>query len=230
MVLVATIGHAGRQSTMLGLRRFWSQSIRLTCRTCDLPAPVALDEAMAAPAGQIARAVDAELADQEVRAHHAGGASAGGEHLDIGDHPHGARLRRLRPGIAGAQAVDAVFHAPAVVERDRDLAPRIAGLGRARHPVDAFRRVHREPFVEAELVEQPRLPLEQQAETVALGRIVDDQIVALPVGEALDQLAVERVGDVVRAERRIVGELHARLTARAARRGWASPSSAASTP
>ena len=70
--------------------------------------------------------------------------------------------------------------------------------------------IEREPFVEAQLVEQPRFPLEQQAEAVALGRIVDVRVVALPVGEALDQLAVERVGDVVRADRRIVGELHAR--------------------
>ena len=43
-----------------------------------------------------------------------------------------------------------------------------------------------------ELVEQARLLLDQHAEAVALRRIVDRALVALPVGEALHQLAVER--------------------------------------
>ena len=56
---------------MLGLRRFWSQSIRLTWRTAISQRPSRLDEAVAAPARQIARAVHAEFADQEIGAHHA---------------------------------------------------------------------------------------------------------------------------------------------------------------
>ena len=107
------------------------------------------------------------------------------------------------------QPIRRVFHAPAIVEGDGDLAPGIAGLRRARHPVDAFRRIHRQPFVEAKLVEQARLLLDQHAELIALGQIVDGQLIALPVGEVLDQLAVERVADVVGADRGIVGELHA---------------------
>src|SRR5262245_7262973 len=75
-------------------------------------------EAMAAPAGEESRPVHAELADQEIRADHAGGAGVGLEHFDVRDHTHRARLRRLRPGITGAQAVDPVFHPPPVVEGD----------------------------------------------------------------------------------------------------------------
>src|SRR5262249_21431804 len=156
----------------------------------DFPAVRGFGEAMAAPAREVARAVDAEFADQQVGAHHARVALLGGEYLDIRDHAHGAGLGRLRPGIAGAQPVDAVLHAAAVVEGDRDLAAGVAGVRRARHPVDAFRRIHREPLVEAQLVEQARLLLDQHAEEVTLRRIVDREIVALPIGEVLHQLAI----------------------------------------
>src|SRR5713101_1792342 len=99
----------------------------------DLPAVLfTLHKTVAAPARQQSRAVDAELADEEIRAHHAGVALLGGERLDVGDHPHGARFRRLRPGIARAQAVDAVLHAPAIVEGDGNLAAGIARRGRSR--------------------------------------------------------------------------------------------------
>src|SRR5713101_1219251 len=106
------------------------------------------------------RPIHPKFADQKVRADHADGLTAGGEDLDIRDHPDGARFRRLRPGIAGAQAEDAVLHAPAIVERDGDLAPRIAPLRRGWHPVEAFRRVESEPLVKAELIEQPRFALQ----------------------------------------------------------------------
>src|SRR5262249_9126528 len=61
----------------------------------DQPALGALDEAVAAPAREIARAVDAKLADQEIRAHHAGLFVGGREYLDVRHHPHGAGFRRL---------------------------------------------------------------------------------------------------------------------------------------
>ncbi len=175
----------------------------------DLPASRALDEAVSAPAREVARAVDAELADQVVRAHHAGGTVVLRlEHLDVADHADGARLRRLRPGITGAQTIDAVLHAAAVVEGDRDLAPRIAGVRRSRHPVDAFGRVHCEPVVEAQLVEQPRLLLDQHAEAVTLIGVGDCELVLLPIGEIRDQALIELLVDVIRADRGIVGELH----------------------
>src|SRR5262249_49693493 len=43
----------------------------------DLPAIRRAHEAMAAPAGEEPRPVHPELADQEIRAHHAGGAGVG---------------------------------------------------------------------------------------------------------------------------------------------------------
>src|SRR4029453_253566 len=54
----------------------------------DFPAMRGAHEAVAAPAGEESRPVHAELADQEVRADHAGGARVGFEHLDVGDHAH----------------------------------------------------------------------------------------------------------------------------------------------
>src|SRR5215475_1026457 len=87
----------------------------------DFPAMRGAHEAMAAPAREITRAIHAELADQEIRADHAGGACVGFEHFDVRDHAYRARFRRLRPGIAGAQAVDPVLHAAAVIEADGDF-------------------------------------------------------------------------------------------------------------
>src|SRR6266540_1361469 len=174
--------------------------------------------------------VHAELADEEIGTDHAGGAVFRGENLDVRDHPDGAGLRRLRPGVSGAQAIDPVFHAPAVIERYGDLAPGISGPGRSWHPVDAFGRIHRQPFVETKLVEQPRLALDQQPEPVALLRRRDRHLLALPIREVLDQLAVELFGDVIGTDGGIVGGLHLTLTARAGRRASASPSSAASIP
>src|SRR5262245_2762700 len=95
----------------------------------DLPAMRRAYEAMAAPAGEESRPVHAELADQEIRADHAGGAGVGLEDFDVRDHAYGARFRRLRPGIPGAQAVDPVFHPPPVVEADGDF---LAGIARFR--------------------------------------------------------------------------------------------------
>src|SRR5581483_1368564 len=118
--------------------------------------------------------------------------------------PHGARLGRLRPGIAGAQPEDAVLDAPAVVERDRHFAPRIAAVAAGWHPVDELGRIHGEPLVEQELVEQPRLLFQKPAKAVALGRIVDGEIVALPAGKVLDQPAIIGVVDVVGGQRWIV--------------------------
>src|SRR6266849_237851 len=176
----------------------------------DFPAVIfILRKTVAAPARQKPRAVDAELADEEIRAHHAHRARTGGEHLDVGDHPHGAGFRRLRPGIARAQAVDAVLHAPAIVEGDGNLAAGIACCGRSRYPVDAFRHIHRQPFVEAKLIQEPSLALDQHAEMIAHGWIVDRELVLLPVGEALHQVLVELLVDVIGAERGIVGELRA---------------------
>ena len=121
----------------------------------------------------------------------------GGEHLDVGDEPDGARGRRLRPGKACLQPVDTVLEPAPVIEHDRNLTPGIAGIGRRRHPIDALGRVHREPFLVAELVEEPRLALHQAAELVANGEVGEHAGVVLPVGEILDELAIERVGDVV---------------------------------
>ena len=68
---VQAVTSTSRQSTMLGLRRFWSQSIRLTCRTWISQRSCRAHQAMAAPARQKSRSVHAKLADQEIRAHHA---------------------------------------------------------------------------------------------------------------------------------------------------------------
>src|SRR5688572_13368321 len=69
----------------------------------DFPFAGTFGKAMAAPARQETHAVRTEFADQEIRAHHAFACACRRKHLHIGDHPHRARLRRLRPGVAGAQ-------------------------------------------------------------------------------------------------------------------------------
>src|SRR5262249_6276895 len=174
----------------------------------DFPTPRALDEAVAAPTRQKSRPVHAKLADQEIGADHAHGVLAGGEYFDIRDHPHRAGFRRLRPSITGAQAIDPVLHAPAIVERHRDLPPRVTAFRRSRHPIDAFGRIHCQPFVEAQLIEQARFALEQQAETIAyLGR-GDCQLLALPIAEVFHQVAIELVVDVIGTDRGIVDGLH----------------------
>src|SRR5262245_5617170 len=61
----------------------------------DFPAMRGAHEAMTAPAGEESRPVHAELADQEIRADHAGGARVGLEHFDVRDHAYRARIRRL---------------------------------------------------------------------------------------------------------------------------------------
>jgi hypothetical protein len=121
----------------------------------------------------------------------------GPEYLDISDQPYRARGRRLRPGEAGAQPVDAVLQPAPVVEHHRHLAARIAGVGRRRHPVDALRRIEREPVLIPELIQQPRLAFEQHAEALTLDRIGHGPIVTLPVCEMRDQIAIEFVADVV---------------------------------
>ena len=92
----------------------------------DVPAVRGSYQAMPAPARQKARAVHAKLADQEIRTDHADCALIGGERLDIRDHPDGAGFRRLRPGVARAQPVNPVLHAPTVVEGNGDLAAGIS--------------------------------------------------------------------------------------------------------
>src|SRR6201982_3256688 len=84
----------------------------------NLPAIRGLHEPVSAPARQESRPIDAELADQEVGADHAGGALLACKYFDIRDQPHRAGFRRLRPSVTGAQAIDSIFHAPAVVEQD----------------------------------------------------------------------------------------------------------------
>src|SRR3954471_15557642 len=71
-----------------------------------------------------------------------------------------------------------------------------------------FRRIQREPFVEGKLIEQARFALQQQTASIALGRILDCQFVALPVSEAFHHLAIERVSNVVGRERGIARGLH----------------------
>src|ERR1043166_1222491 len=167
----------------------------------DLPSVAVAHDAVPGPARQDAGLIAPELADEKIRAQHARVVARGGKDLDVGDQAHRARSRRLRPGKSGAQAIDAVLEAAAIVEHDRDLAPRIArGRGRG-DPVDALRRVEREPVLVPELVEQPRLALQQHAEALARTRIADRAGVVLPAGEIRDQLAVERVGDVIRGLR-----------------------------
>ena len=120
-----------------------------------------------------------------------------GKYFDIGDEPDSPRLGRLRPGEAGAQPIDAVFQTATIVEHNRDLASRVAGLWGRWHPIDALRRVHGEPVVVAELIEEPCLAFDEAAEFVANRRVVHRLRVVLPVSEIGYQLAVERVVDVV---------------------------------
>src|SRR5712691_2775671 len=75
----------------------------------DLPAAVGLREAVTRPAAQETRLVAPEFVDQEIGPHHAHVIAVGGEHLHVGDQPHGARRRRLRPGKARAQTKHAVL-------------------------------------------------------------------------------------------------------------------------
>src|SRR6478735_6611496 len=176
----------------------------------DFPTVCRAHQAMPAPARQKSRSVHAKLADQEIRADHADRTLIGGERLDIRDHADSAGFWRLRPGVAGAQAVDPVLHAPTVIERNGDFAPRVSCGRRSRHPVDAFGCVHRQPFVEGQLVEQTRFLFYQHPELIALGQIVYCQLVPLPVGEARHQLLVELLIDVIGAGRGVVDGLHYR--------------------
>src|SRR5580704_11784057 len=82
----------------------------------DLPAGAVAHHAMSRPAGEHSGFVAPEFADQEIRSHHAAVVSHGGENLDIGDEPHRARCRRLRPGESGAHPVDPILEPAAVVE------------------------------------------------------------------------------------------------------------------
>src|SRR3974390_2539210 len=61
----------------------------------DLPAGAVAHEAGTAPAGEETGSIHPELADEEVRAHHAHAALIGSEYLDVRDHAHRARFRRL---------------------------------------------------------------------------------------------------------------------------------------
>src|SRR5690348_11806461 len=87
----------------------------------DQPSAVPLDKAMAGPAAKDTRLAP-ELADEEIRPHHHGVRASCAEDLDIGDRAHGARRRRLGPGVTGAESVDAVLGASAVIEGYRHLA------------------------------------------------------------------------------------------------------------
>jgi len=89
-----------------------------------------------------------------------------------------------------------------------DLAAGISALGRSWDPVDAFGRIHRQPFVEAKLIEQPRFAFDQQAETIAYLRRIDRQLLALPIGEVLHQIPIELIVDVIGTDRGIVDGLH----------------------
>src|ERR1700683_502867 len=122
---------------------------------------------MTGPPGEYPRFLVPKLADQKIRPQHVRVVARGGKYFDIGDEPDGARLRRLRPGEAGAQPIDAVFQTAAIIEHYRDLAARVAGVRRRRHPIEALRRVHGEPAVVAQLIEQPRFALDETAEFVA---------------------------------------------------------------
>src|SRR5262249_51337693 len=140
----------------------------------DQPAALLFPEAMAAPARQETHAVGTKLADQEIRSHHAAARAGRGENLYVADHPNRSRFRRLRPGITGAQPKDAILHAAAVVEGNRNFTPGIAAAGSTGHPIDAFQRIHREPFVELELVEEASLALEKRTKPVPLDGVEYD--------------------------------------------------------
>ena len=216
---------------MLGLRMLWSQSMRLTCLAWIFQAAPSRTTRCPGPAGEHSGFVAPEFADQKIRPHHARIVARGGKNFDIGDEAHRARRRRLRPGESGAHPVDPILEPAAVVEHHRNLAPRIAGARRRRHPVDAFGRVHGEPVVVAQLVEEARLAFDEPAEFVAHGDVGDGARIVLPVREIFDQRAIERVVDVVRRARRIgfCGR-RVHVTARAGWRGSGAPSSAASIP
>src|SRR5215217_6538711 len=100
----------------------------------DLPAAPRLRETVPGPAAEEAGLVAPELVDEEIATHHAHVVASGRKDLHVGDQPHGARGRRLRPGKARAQAVDAVFETAPIIEHHGDLAPRIAGIGRGGNP------------------------------------------------------------------------------------------------
>src|SRR5580693_2407037 len=61
-----------------------------------------------------------------------------------------------------------------------------AGARCRRHPVDAFGRVHGEPVVIAELIEQPRLALDEAAEFVAHHYVGKGACIVLPVRKVSD--------------------------------------------
>ena len=149
-------------------------------------------QAVAAPARPEARLAAAEVRGQEVRAHHHARLAVG-KHFDVGHHAHRARGRRLRPGVPGVQAKDPVFEPAPVVEGHRHLATRIAAGG-GRHPVDALLGVHRQPVLEAPLVEQARLAVHEHAALLARSGVED--LALGPAREGPHQLIVERFVNV----------------------------------
>jgi len=58
------------------------------------------------------------------------------------------------------------------------------------------------------LIEKTRLPLDQHPEAIAITRVGDRELVALPIRELRNEIAIERVGDVIGARRWIVRRLH----------------------
>src|SRR3954468_13691390 len=147
-----------------------------------------------APRRDHAGLLGAKLGHQEIGADHP--LLAGTEHFDIAHLPHTTARRHLRPRFAGAQAKDAVLEPAPVVEVDRHLAARIAGRLGSGYPDDAMLRIHREPILEAILVEQPRLALEDLAAFVSCVGILDFELGLVPVFEGGNEIVIEPVVDV----------------------------------
>src|SRR5262249_15387450 len=127
--------------------------------------------------------------------------------LDVRDHPHGPGRRRLRPSEAGRQAEHAILEPAAVVEHHGDLASRVAAMGRARNPVQAFIRVELQPRLELKEIEQARLAFEEAAKHIALHDVLDRRIVLSQDVEIRDQFPVKRIIDIIRMARWIASWL-----------------------
>jgi hypothetical protein len=129
----------------------------------------------------------------------------------------------LRPGVTGAESIDAIFGAPAVVEGHRHLAAGIAAVCTGRNPVYEFRRVKREPFLVHEPVEQPRLAIQESLEASRNPRVLGNQFITLPIGIGVDQLGVTCVTEIMRGARGVVFHLRHSGTAHRAGPGIHSP-------
>jgi len=91
-------------------------------------------------------------------------------HLDVADDAADPRRRILGVRVRALQPVDPQPEALAIVVHQRDVAGGIGGVTAGGHPVDGVVGEQRQPFLEAVLVEQTSLPVQQGLDVGARDR------------------------------------------------------------